>query len=96
MEIRRLMPGDEGALEAFLLPRIATRGLYAAELRGRGYARCAVAASLPAARDEGATLGVLFTAADNAAAQRAYRALGFGAVGAFRLLMLREPWALDR
>ncbi len=66
------------------------------ELRGRGYARCAVAASLLAARDEGATLGVLFTAEDNAAAQRAYRALGFRAEGAFRLFMLREPWALDR
>ena len=66
------------------------------ELRGRGYARCAVAASLLAARDEGATLGVLFTAEDNAVAQRAYRALGFREAGAFRLLMLREPWALDR
>ncbi len=62
-------------------------------LRSRGYARCVVAASLLAARDEGAALGVLFTGEDNIPAQRAYIALGFRHVGAFGLTLLREPWA---
>lgn len=61
------------------------------ELRGRGYARCAVAASLLAARAAGARLGVLFTAESNLAAQRAYEALGFEHVGGWRLMLLREP-----
>jgi uncharacterized protein len=61
------------------------------ELRRRGYGRCAVAASLLAVREAGVGLGVLFTSEHNFAAQRAYTALGFHQVGAFRLLMLRQP-----
>lgn len=61
------------------------------ELRGRGYARAAVAASLLAARDEGAERGVLFTGKGNLPAQRAYEALGFANVGDYRLLLLRRP-----
>ncbi|MFN2226019.1 MAG: GNAT family N-acetyltransferase, partial [Anaerolineae bacterium] len=41
-------------------------------LRCRGYGRAAVAASLLAARDEGATRGILFTGKENVPAQRAY------------------------
>ncbi len=63
------------------------------ELRSRGYGRCVVAASLLAAREEGVGLGVLFTGEDNVRAQRAYTALGFRHVGAFRMTLLREPWA---
>lgn len=63
-------------------------------LRGRGYARCAVAASLLAARDAGVALGVLFTGEDNVAAQRAYQALGFGPIGGWRLMLLREGFTL--
>ena len=62
------------------------------DLRGRGYGRCAVAASLLAARADGARLGVLFTGDDNLPAQRAYSALGFSHIGAFRLVLLRQPW----
>ncbi|MEJ2207830.1 MAG: GNAT family N-acetyltransferase [Anaerolineae bacterium] len=61
------------------------------ELRCRGYGRAAVAASLLAARAEGATRGVLFTGKENVPAQRAYEALGFRRVGDYRLLLLRPP-----
>ena len=49
--------------------------------RARGLARSAVAGSLIKARDEGASRAVLFTDVANVAAQRAYAALGFGAIG---------------
>lgn len=61
------------------------------EQRCRGYGRAAVAASLLAARAEGATRGVLFTGQENVPAQRAYEALGFRRVGDYRLLLLRPP-----
>jgi len=59
-------------------------------LRCRGYGRAAVAASLLAARDEGATRGILFTGKENVPAQRASEALGFRLVGDYRLLLLRS------
>jgi RimJ/RimL family protein N-acetyltransferase len=54
-------------------------------LRGRGYARAAVAGSLVAVRDEGAGRAVLFTG--NPAARRAYEALGFVPVGDMSLVI---------
>jgi GNAT superfamily N-acetyltransferase len=59
------------------------------EARGRGYARAVVAGSLLEAREQGATRAVLF--ADDPAARRAYEAIGFRAVGAYGLVLLREP-----
>jgi RimJ/RimL family protein N-acetyltransferase len=64
------------------------------EKRSRGYARCAVAASLLDAREAGATRGILFTGEQNIAAQKAYTALGFQQVGTFRLCLLREGVAV--
>lgn len=58
------------------------------ELRGRGYARCAVAAHLLAARDAGVHTGVLFTSEDNAPARRVYEVLGFEPVGRYRIVLL--------
>lgn len=49
--------------------------------RARGLARAAVAGSLLKARDGGASRAVLFTDVANVAAQRAYAALGFSAIG---------------
>lgn len=49
--------------------------------RARGLARAAVAGSLLKARDAGASRAVLFTDVANVAAQRAYAALGFSAIG---------------
>lgn len=57
-------------------------------LRGRGYARAAVAASLLQARARGVTRSILFTAETNRAAQSAYTALGYRAIGDFGLVLL--------
>jgi ribosomal protein S18 acetylase RimI-like enzyme len=59
------------------------------ELRGRGYARAAVAGALLAARADGATRAVLFT--DDAYAARAYQALGFRRTGEYGLVLLPDP-----
>ena len=56
-------------------------------LRGRGYARCAVAGSLLDARLDGsAERAILFT--PNPAAARAYEAIGFRRSGDYALVML--------
>jgi predicted GNAT family acetyltransferase len=55
-------------------------------LRGRGYARHVVAASLLAARARGVERAILFTGEDNVAAQRAYVALGFRSIGDYALV----------
>jgi RimJ/RimL family protein N-acetyltransferase len=60
------------------------------ELRGRGYARAAVAASLLDARAEGAETSILFTGVDNLPAIRAYAALGYRHIGDYRLVLLRS------
>jgi RimJ/RimL family protein N-acetyltransferase len=64
------------------------------ELRQRGYGRAVVAASLLDARAEGVGTSILFTGQDNIPAQKAYRALGFGLIGNYRLLLLRAPVAV--
>jgi len=56
------------------------------EFRNRGYARSVVAGSLLAARAGGAALSTLFTGSSMAAAQRAYRALGYREVGDYGLI----------
>lgn len=56
-------------------------------LRGRGYARTAVAGALLEARVAGASRSILFTGEDNAAARSAYLALGYRVVGDFGLVL---------
>jgi RimJ/RimL family protein N-acetyltransferase len=56
-------------------------------LRGRGYARAAVAASLLLARRSGARRSVLFTAEHNQPARRAYASLGYELTGDFGLVL---------
>ena len=63
------------------------------ELRSRGYARAAVAASLLDARAEAVERAILFTGDDNTAAIKAYLALGFRLIGDYRIILLREPWS---
>jgi RimJ/RimL family protein N-acetyltransferase len=65
------------------------------ELRGRSYARCAVAASLLDARAEGVARAILFTGKRNLPAQKAYLALGFRQIGDYRLLLLNRPVSPD-
>ena len=58
-------------------------------LRGRGYARAAVALHLTEAQARGVSLGILFAASDMAA--RAYRALGFQQIGHYNLTVFDGP-----
>jgi uncharacterized protein len=56
-------------------------------LRGHGYARSAVAASLQLAQREGARRSVLFTAEYNKPARSAYCSLGYEVTGDFGLVL---------
>ncbi|HET9664766.1 MAG TPA: GNAT family N-acetyltransferase [Burkholderiales bacterium] len=78
------------AFNAALPDIVQLGGIYTPpEFRGRGYAKAAVAASLLAARDRGATRAVLFT--DNPSAARSYEAVGFRRLGDYGLILLRNP-----
>jgi len=83
--------GEPVSLSAFnaALPDIVQLGgIYTPpELRGQGFAKAAVAASLLAARDRGATRSVLFTS--NPSAVRTYEALGFQRIGDYALVLLQ-------
>ncbi len=59
------------------------------DLRGRGYARRALALHLAEAAGRGVTRGTLFSASD--AAARAYRAIGFERIGDWTLLLFDGP-----
>ncbi|MGB3715703.1 MAG: GNAT family N-acetyltransferase, partial [Candidatus Promineifilaceae bacterium] len=66
-------------------------GVYTSpELRGRGYGRAVVAASLLDACSEGVETAVLFTGDANKPARKAYAALGFRRIGDYRLSILRD------
>ena len=60
------------------------------ELRGRGYARCAVAGSLQHARNRGVKKAILFTDEKNVAAQRSYAAIGFRPIGDYALVFFAK------
>jgi predicted GNAT family acetyltransferase len=76
------------AFNAALSDIVQLGGIYTPpELRGRGYARIAVAASLRAACARQASRAVLFT--NNPSAVRCYEALGFRRVGEYALVLLR-------
>ncbi|MFQ5533648.1 MAG: GNAT family N-acetyltransferase [Sphingomonadales bacterium] len=62
-----------------------------AEHRGRGFGRSVVAGALLAARETGASRGVLTANENNAPALAAYRALGFYAVGRFGFVFFEPP-----
>ena len=81
-------PVSLSAFNAALPDIVQLGGIYTPpELRGRGYAKAAVAASLLAARDRGVTRAVLFTS--NPSAARSYEAVGFRRLGDFGLVLLR-------
>jgi GNAT superfamily N-acetyltransferase len=81
-------PVSFSAFNASLPDIVQLGGIYTpAELRGRGYAKCAVAASLLAARERGVSRAVLFT--QNPSAARSYEAVGFRALGDYGLILLR-------
>ena len=59
------------------------------ELRGRSYARLAVALHLAEAQGKGVTRAVLFAASD--AAARAYIGIGFRPAGQYSLILFKNP-----
>ena len=59
--------------------------------RSRGYGRSAVAGSLRDMQQQGATKAILFTGEGNLPARRAYSALGFSAIGDYRILQFCQP-----
>jgi GNAT superfamily N-acetyltransferase len=83
--------GEPVSLSAFnaTLPDIVQLGgIYTPPtLRGRGYAKAAVAGSLIAARQRGASRAVLFTS--NPGAARSYEAVGFRRLGDYGLILLK-------
>jgi GNAT superfamily N-acetyltransferase len=81
-------PVSLSAFNATLPDIVQLGGIYTPpELRGRGYAKVVVAASLVVARQRDASRAVLFTS--NPSAARTYEALGFRRVGDYRLVLLR-------
>jgi GNAT superfamily N-acetyltransferase len=59
------------------------------EFRGQGVARRAVGLHLKEARENGVTDAILFAANDRAA--RAYEAIGFEKIGAFAMVIYKDP-----
>jgi len=104
-EIERMQPlgrqfvlESEGRLVAYAAYNAATPGCVQIggvwtppALRGRGYARAVVAGALLHARERGVARSVLFTQTSNAAAQAAYRALGYQRTGDYALILFAEP-----
>jgi len=79
-------PVSLSAFNATLPDIVQLGGIYTPpDLRGRGFAKVAVAGSLLAARERGASRAVLFTT--NPSAVRTYEALGFARVGDFSLIL---------
>jgi predicted GNAT family acetyltransferase len=75
------------AFNAALPDIVQLGGIYTPpEFRNRGFARIAVAASLLAARERGATRAVLFT--NNPTAIRSYESVGFRQLGGYALVLL--------
>ncbi len=86
--IHERVPVSLSAFNATLPDIVQLGGIYTPpELRGRGFAKAAVAASLLMARERGATRAVLFT--NNPSAVRTYEALGFKRIGDYALILLR-------
>ena len=79
-------PVSMSAFNATLPDIVQIGGVYTPpELRGRGYARDVVAASLIASREQGVTRAVLFT--ENSSAARSYEAIGFRHIGRYGLVL---------
>jgi uncharacterized protein len=87
LALDRGAPVSLSAFNATLPDIVQLGGIYTPpELRGRGFAKVAVAASLLAARERGAERAVLFT--NNPSAIRTYEALGFRRIGDYALIFL--------
>ena len=82
------VPVSLSAFNATLPEIVQLGGIYTPpELRGRGFAKVAVAGSLIAARDRGVSRAVLFTG--NPSAVRTYKAVGFRHGSDYSLVLLK-------
>jgi ribosomal protein S18 acetylase RimI-like enzyme len=82
------VPVSLSAFNAVLPDIVQLGGIYTPpELRGRGFARVVIAASLVSMRERGAARSVLFT--NNPSAIRTYEALGFRPIGDYALVLFR-------
>ncbi len=88
-----LIDGQPAGMTGFnaRLPEVVqVGGVYTPpEMRGRGYARIALALHLQEARNKGASRAVLFAASE--AAARAYLAIGFKPAGHYSLILFTNP-----
>jgi RimJ/RimL family protein N-acetyltransferase len=91
------LDGQPVAMTAFnaVLPQIVQVGgvFTPPPLRGRGFARRAVALHLEEARAAGVSDAILF--ASGAAASRAYEAIGFRRIGSYRVMDFAKPVMLE-
>src|SRR4029079_13272374 len=79
-------PVSLSAFNAALPDMVQLGGIYTPPaLRGRGFAKAAVAASLLVARQRGSSRAVLFT--QNPSAARTYEAIGFRRIGDYSLVL---------
>lgn len=82
-------PVAMAAVNARLPDMIQIGGVFTPkDLRGRGYARIAVAGTLIDSHQDGASSAILFTEVRNHAAKKVYGALGFTRVGDYGLILL--------
>jgi predicted GNAT family acetyltransferase len=82
-------PVSLAAFNAALPDIVQLGGIYTPpDLRGRGFARAAVAAALLDARAHGVSRAVLFTNSHSAA--RSYEAVGFARTGDYALVLFRD------
>ncbi len=85
-------PVAMSSFNAVMAEAVQVGGVYTPpELRGRYYARAAVAQSLLDARANGVRLAVLFTGSDHIAAHRSYSSLGFEIVGEYAIVAFHQP-----
>jgi uncharacterized protein len=83
-------PVSMSAINARLPDMVQVGGVHTPKhLRGRGYARIAVAGSLRDCKSEGASSAILFTEARNISAKKVYAALGFQQIGDYGLVLLK-------
>jgi len=79
------------ALNARLPDRVQVGGVFTPPgLRGRGHGGDVVAGQLLELRGQGVVRAVLFTAADNQPAGRAYQRIGFARVGDYHLILFAD------
>lgn len=77
------------AFNATLPDTVQVGGVFTPEtVRGKGYARAVVAASLLNAEANGVHTAILFTEATNVPAQKAYESLGFARIGDYGMVVL--------